>query len=444
MANVVEVIVQGTDRTGPAMQSALANTKRVSSEVKGLGIAFSQAGNVAAQFGQVQLASVIGALDASVMSVASLTKELGKSKLAMAALGTGAVAAGYSIGETIRKYIPFFNEVDKLEAANKVGQQTLGVQNQRFALRDPEKAAQAQQISGVDAQLSELAKVKDMTDAQKQLQFQLESYKKELTDKFAEERFQKESEAGFKLQLQDQQWRIETLAAMEEFSARKLEVAAWESQQRRAIDDAENVSEAQKQETKVTLARLAASRIEKINKDQKDAETAKWKANLSTFANYTGAVANGLGQLASVMEQGGKKQFKAAKALRYGEAVMSTASGIARCYADYPLWLAIPMSVIVAAAGAAQISAISSAKGPQAHSGLDYVPQEATYKLQRGEMVLDPGTSDAVREAAMGRAGSGGGQSIIVEVLLDGVALFKAMGQASRDGRLVLSARGIA
>ncbi|MCK5603555.1 hypothetical protein KAR91_16845, partial [Candidatus Pacearchaeota archaeon] len=43
----------------------------------------------------------------------------------------------------------------------------------------------------------------------------------------------------------------------------------------------------------------------------------------------------------------------------------------------------------------------------QAHSGIDSVPQDSTFLLKRGEMVLDPGTSEEVRQQVTGGAGNG-------------------------------------
>lgn len=59
-------------------------------------------------------------------------------------------------------------------------------------------------------------------------------------------------------------------------------------------------------------------------------------------------------------------------------------------------------NAVPAAAGIASTVALSEslALAGIAHSGLDYVPREGTYLLQRGEMVLDPGTSAAVRNSA--------------------------------------------
>lgn len=71
--------------------------------------------------------------------------------------------------------------------------------------------------------------------------------------------------------------------------------------------------------------------------------------------------------------------------------------------------------------------------GGQAHSGMDYVPREASYTLQRGEMVLDPGTSEEVREAASGRA-SGGGRG--GDLYIDGEKIGRVLWNMSRNGRL--------
>ena len=105
MANVVEIVVQGSDRTGPAMSSAINNTRRVSAEMRGLGQAFSQAGNMANQFGNTQLAGVINQLDHTLLSMAGLTKEVAKSKAGIAALAVAASAGGWAIGEVLRPYI---------------------------------------------------------------------------------------------------------------------------------------------------------------------------------------------------------------------------------------------------------------------------------------------------------------------------------------------------
>lgn len=69
---------------------------------------------------------------------------------------------------------------------------------------------------------------------------------------------------------------------------------------------------------------------------------------------------------------------------------------------------------VPAATGVSALYALTAglAVAGQAHSGLDYVPREGSYILDKGEMVLDKGTSAAVRNAA----GGGGGGAVYVSV----------------------------
>ena len=80
----------------------------------------------------------------------------------------------------------------------------------------------------------------------------------------------------------------------------------------------------------------------------------------------------------------------------------------------------------------------ASVFGGVAHGGLDYVPRESTYLLDKGERVLSPSQNEDFT-AWM----KGGGGSSVVEVHLDGEVLARGLGRMSGDGRLVLSAKAI-
>lgn len=440
MANVAEVIFKGTDETSPVARRVAQNLKQTSAEMKGLGMAFSQASAIANQFGNTAIASVVGQLDNAVMSMSMLTKEVTKSKAGFVALAAAVTAGGYAIGNSIRQYIPFFNEPDKLAEAAKTLKEAGTVARSVTALRDPRRAALDGQQVATQERIDEIRKGGTLTPEQEELVFQLERFKTEALQKGIEDREELETQAGMKLALRQQEYGIQAIAIENEFTGQKMAVRQWESEQRRQIDDMELVNEEAKNNAKVELAKAAAAKINEINQQAKAAESARWKGQLAAVAAYASGAGSALGQLASAMEAGSKKQFKTAQALRIGEAIMNTAAGIARCYADYPLWLAIPMSAIVAAAGAVQIGVISKQKGPQAHSGLDYVPQEATYKLSRGEMVLDPGTSEAVRRAAIGGAGGGSYQ---LNIDVGGESLARLLLRMSRDGRLEISSKAV-
>jgi hypothetical protein len=73
-------------------------------------------------------------------------------------------------------------------------------------------------------------------------------------------------------------------------------------------------------------------------------------------------------QLAKTGETVDKKMFATGKAFAIADAVINTAVGISRAYKDLPIWAAIPASISIAAAGAAQIATIRAAQPGSASS----------------------------------------------------------------------------
>jgi hypothetical protein len=440
MANTVEVVINAKDASGAAFKSAAANSKLLNAQIKQTGIAFNQFGNLASTLGQNQLAGLINQVENLTVSKLKLTEALKGSKLAMAAIGTAAVAAGYGIGDWVRQFVPFFNDVDKLEKGASIMERIQAVSNSRLALRDPARGAAAadrnstaSQIGAIQNQFGMFGQRKELTEQENELIFQLQQLQAERETKLEEEKNVTINKA-----LRDSL--NERLLMESEFAgATSVEMARFndlraEIEKNKVLDDEQKhkIIEDQYRVHNLKLSQIHQAAQEKIVQQEK----ATRKRQLDQAAFYLDASASIMGSLSTLAGTLGKKQFGLAQALRYGEAVMSTASGIARAFADY-MW---PYSAVVAAtvgaAGAAQIATIASAKAPQAHSGLDYVPQDATYKLKQGEMVLDPGTSDSVRNSV------GGGATMVV-VNLDSVPILKAIGQASRDGRLQISARAV-
>jgi len=82
---------------------------------------------------------------------------------------------------------------------------------------------------------------------------------------------------------------------------------------------------------------------------------------------------------------GSKKLRKIQKAAAIGSVVISTATGIAKAFADNGFPGGIIPAAKVALNGATQLKAI---KG-QAHDGIDNIPSTGTYLLERGERVVD-------------------------------------------------------
>lgn len=109
-----------------------------------------------------------------------------------------------------------------------------------------------------------------------------------------------------------------------------------------------------------------------------------------------------------------KEAFEVQKTLSLAKAAIALPSSVLQSYENaggYPL--GIPAALLMGATGALQISAIESST--YAHAGTDEVTEDQTALLKKGEIVLDPGTSEAVRQQVT-NGGSGGG-SVIIESL---------------------------
>lgn len=122
-----------------------------------------------------------------------------------------------------------------------------------------------------------------------------------------------------------------------------------------------------------------------------------------------------LGATSSLLMQGNKKQFEAGKKLAVAQTLVSTYQGAQSAFtslASIPIVGPVLGAIAAAAAivaGMSRINSIKSQKYSQAHAGLDQNPSEGTFLLKRDEMVLDSGTSQAVREAAPAIAGAAAG-----------------------------------
>jgi len=118
--------------------------------------------------------------------------------------------------------------------------------------------------------------------------------------------------------------------------------------------------------------------------------------------------------LSKISGSAGKKMFKLQQGQAISEALVAipaTAVSAYKAMAGIPIVgpaLGVAAAAAAIGAGMAQVASIKAQKGPQAHAGLDRNPEEGTFLLKRNEMVLDPGTSKEVREAAKSAAGGGG------------------------------------
>lgn len=443
MANVVEIVVQGTDRSGPAMTSAINNASRLGKEVKQLGGAVNAASNVLTVFGNTALESV-GQQALSVGSaLGGLTQAMkGMGGVRMAQWGViGAVlgAATYSVTQYIEKLDKQAEATDKavkmqddlelaLSAYSSEARKAELIEQRRFRTASEmievlrEQGAEVQMLETLNQKLADSFEAAGLDKVINLYEGQAEELSRIIMEANAPEVFAlQESDRAFEEHFQ----KIDELRERDVISAEEWGTRIEMIEQAR-LARYYNIVEQQEEKVRVMQERSTFEKKQQIN---------IWLEHGSkAFQN-----------LAAAAKASGKKGFEAAKAFSTASAIIDTyvaANGAYAALAKIPYVgpaLGAAAAAAAIAAGMANVHAIQSQK-PQAHSGLDYVPQDATYVLKAGEMVLDPGTSEAVRQAAI----NGGGGATHIVVNLDGRELFRAMGQASRDGRLNISAKAVA
>lgn len=480
MANVVEIVVQGNDRTGPAMTSAINNTRRVGAEMKSLGAAINQAGAAAEMLGGQQFGSVINAMGGGITAARELVNELGKSRAAMLALGVVAVGTGVAIGTAIG---------EALEARAKKQRE------EQIEALEMVQDAQMEILAGKNSELAAYVKINQKLDEQAQ---KLMRMKNITTDQFIQ------SADALNARREDNRIRYVKTADDEIAKNRKAADDAYEKAQELI---SENDRKRKEEDFKRYLTNLdeqikaevdAKKQIaDEVNADA-DAAEEEWRkrnsgrieqmivteelfnnsiANLEQalrsfsaraalsvsdgIGNAVASIATGAMSAADAFKQFGKEMLGMlaksatqmvvnavlAQTLQSSFAVTSAAiaTAVASAWSTAAAMVSLASygaNAIPAAAGI--ISTVSLSKGlalvGQAHAGMDYVPSEGSYNLQRGEMVLDPGTSDEVRDAAVNGAGGG---SYVINWNVDSVPLAKLFLQWSRDGRLTISQKAV-
>jgi hypothetical protein len=163
------------------------------------------------------------------------------------------------------------------------------------------------------------------------------------------------------------------------------------------------------------------------------------RSKLRIFADYaqqSGSIMGSMAQLASVMN---KKNFKLSQGLRYGEAIMNTAAGVSRAFAEHTFPYSAVVAAAVGAAGAAQIATIASQQPPSYAVGSEYIPTTGPAIVHQGERIIQSSINADLSDFL----DRGASSPMQVTILLDGEVLARALGNMSMDGRLELSARAI-
>lgn len=134
-------------------------------------------------------------------------------------------------------------------------------------------------------------------------------------------------------------------------------------------------------------------------------------AKLQNYGNTMGAMAGLLGAFAGENNRVSQMMFAAQKGYSLAQIYLNNKVALSEAWASAPFPYnmgAVTMAALETGALAAAAQTITPAFSGIAHGGLDYVPKEQTYLLDKGERVLSPNQNSDLTKF-MSNDGSGGG-----------------------------------
>jgi tape measure domain-containing protein len=168
----------------------------------------------------------------------------------------------------------------------------------------------------------------------------------------------------------------------------------WHEQQLKLFDDLLKKKEIKQQEYADAIVKIE----ETMQQKQKDIQSAYTLATLGTFSSLTGSIADMFKETAGESSAAYKVMFLASKASAIAQATISTlvAANKARELGEPHGEIA---ANIVMGLGMANVGMIAAQTiSGMAHSGIDSIPKEGTWLLDKGERVVDARTNADLKD----------------------------------------------
>nr|WP_179038167.1 tape measure protein [Limnobaculum xujianqingii] len=194
--------------------------------------------------------------------------------------------------------------------------------------------------------------------------------------------------------------------------------------------------------------RTYADRVAEINQQNSERlekiQSSYRTATLSMFSSLTGdaaALMEAMGQKGSAVY---KAMFLASKAASIAQAIINTEEAATKAMAQGGMFMGVPMASVIRGVGYTSVALMASTTlAGMAHDGIDNVPREGTWLLDRGERVVDARTNADLKDfLASGNstdplAGNSSPVVIHQHITVQGngdAALMAAMREAASEG----------
>jgi tape measure domain-containing protein len=153
-----------------------------------------------------------------------------------------------------------------------------------------------------------------------------------------------------------------------------------------------------------------------MKKKQEELQSAYTMAALSTFSSLTGSIADMFKETAGESSAAYKVMFLASKAAAIAQAIVSTEVAAAKALELGPI-MGVPAASLIRGLGYASVGMIAAQTiSGMAHSGIDNIPTEGTWLLDKGERVVDARTNADLKDFLQTSNKSGGSITVNVPV----------------------------
>lgn len=188
----------------------------------------------------------------------------------------------------------------------------------------------------------------------------------------------------------------EQAAAIEQWRATEIE-------KQRAFLDAKAINEEQH-----------AQRVANINEQNQQRiaqyEDARYAVGMAAGAEFFGTMTSMVGKFAGEQSSSYKALFAMQKAFAVASIIMNAQIAAAKAPAEMTIFAGIPMGAAILAMGYANAAMVGGmALAGMAHDGIDSIPREGTWLLDKGERVVDRRTNADLKEY-LSEGGKGGGK----------------------------------
>lgn len=171
---------------------------------------------------------------------------------------------------------------------------------------------------------------------------------------------------------------------------------------------------------------------------QRDDQLSMYGSLLSQAGTVWGSMTQMVKDAAGEGSAAYKAMFLAQQAIAIGQAIINTELGATKALAEGGMIMGVPAATMVRAMGYASVGLIAAQTiQGMAHDGIDNIPKEGTWLLDKGERVVDSRTNADLKDYLAKGGGSGGDVNITVHVTDSGVSTQSNQNEQKQLGQMI-------